>query len=82
LNLPADLLQRSGMVLWALYKVCVGTDGHVARVSAIKKADAEGRFGDLDREWMDVIRGWQFKPHVKDGQPTSFCFPHRVEARS
>jgi protein TonB len=44
----------------------VGTDGTVGEVRVVKSLDKE--YG-LDQAAIDAVKGWQFKPGRKDGQP-------------
>jgi hypothetical protein len=63
-------------VYWGLYKVCVGYDGAVYRVTTIKTAGDE-----LDNDWSTAIRTWRYTPHAVNDQPTAFCHPLRIEIR-
>jgi hypothetical protein len=66
-----------GLVFWGLYKVCVTYEGSVYRVSTIKPATPE-----LDDRWSGTMRNWRYAPYVRDGQPTAFCTPVRIEVRA
>ena len=76
-TLPPEL-NRDGNILWGIYKVCVGRNGQVAHVNAIKSANHPG----LDARWIGVIRGWRYKPHVVNGESVPFCHPMRLEVRA
>jgi periplasmic protein TonB len=67
-------LARAGMVLWAMLKVCVKTDGHVDEVKILKGADPT-----LDPNIIAAIRTWRFKPYSVDGRPVPFCTNYRYE---
>jgi len=47
-------------------RVTVGTDGRVQDVSVARSLDPE-----LDRNAMEAIRGWLFKPATRDGVPVT-----------
>jgi hypothetical protein len=80
-ELLADLSSRPGMILWAMYKVCVGADGQVGALRIIKPADYRS-YEDQDENWIRVIRRWRYKPYLEDGQARPFCYPVRIEVRS
>jgi hypothetical protein len=62
--------------MWALYKVCVDSDGVVKGVTTMKAADETG---PIDAQWKAAIRTWQHRPHMVDGHPVGFCYPWRVQ---
>jgi hypothetical protein len=76
LTLP-PALNRAGMVIWGLYKLCIGTTGEVTRVTKIKPAG-----NGLDDEWTKVMRSWRHKPYLVDDKPTAVCYVRRVEVRA
>lgn len=45
-------------------RVTIGTDGRVENVSVVRSLNP-----DLDRNSIEAIRGWRFKPATKDGVP-------------
>jgi protein TonB len=70
-------LNRAGMVVWGLFKVCVSAQGTVSGVTVLKSADKL-----VDGEWMNKIRTWQYRPYSINGRPVPFCHPMRLEVRS
>lgn len=70
-------LDRSGNIIWGLFKVCVTTFGEVSRISVIKPAEA-----DANRLWIETMHGWRYTPHNVAGKATPFCYPRRVEVRA
>jgi hypothetical protein len=71
-------LNRAGMVLWGLYKLCLGANGQVTKVTTMKRADDDG----LDIAWAQVMRTWLHKPYLVDGVPTPVCYVRRLEVRA
>jgi hypothetical protein len=74
-SLPAPL-NRAGVMLWGLFRVCVGPDGNVTTVAVLKTAEPT-----VDRDWAHVIQTWQYRPYTIDGRPTPFCHTMRLEVR-
>jgi protein TonB len=70
-------INRPGMIVWGVFKICVGADGHVSNVSIIKSADPL-----VDQDWVGKIRGWQYRPYSVDGRPVPFCHPARIVVKS
>jgi protein TonB len=70
-------LNRSGMRVWGLFKICVSAAGAVSNVSILKSADKL-----VDNEWMAKIRTWQYRPYSINGRPVPFCHPMRLEVQS
>ena len=64
-TLPPDL-NRAGLILWGLYKLCVGTKGQVTKITTIKPADDDA----LDDDWAKAMRTWRTNLTVVNG-------PHR-----
>jgi protein TonB len=75
-TLPPQL-NRAGMVVWGLYKICVSVAGQVTDVKTIKPADAL-----VDGPWISKIRTWQYRPYSINGRPVPYCYPMRLEVRS
>jgi len=75
-SLPAQL-NRAGMVVWGLFKICVSIDGRVTDVKVVKSADAL-----VDGSWIEKIRTWQYRPYSINGRPVPYCYPMRLEVRS
>jgi len=71
-------LNRSGNVLWGMYKVCVGTDGMVSRVATILPPPDN----DVNAQWIGAMNTWRYNPHVVDGVAVPFCHPVRIEVRA
>jgi hypothetical protein len=74
-SLPGTL-SRSGMMLWGLFRICVGADGHVTDVKVLKSADPM-----VDGEWINVIRRWEYRPFSIEGRAVPFCHASRIEVR-
>jgi hypothetical protein len=70
-------LNRNGMVVAGLFRICVAPDGHVKGVSIMKSADPL-----VDQAWSDVIRTWEYRPYSIGGQAVSFCHAARIEIRA
>jgi hypothetical protein len=75
-TLPAQL-NRAGMVVWGLYKICVSVAGTVTDVKVVKPADAL-----VDAPWIQKIKTWQYRPYSINGRPVPYCYPMRLEVRS
>jgi protein TonB len=74
--LPA-ILNRPGMVVRGLFRICVSVQGQVTDVKIVRSADPM-----VDNDWTTVIRRWQYRPFTLDGRPTPFCHPLMLEVRS
>jgi hypothetical protein len=74
-SLPGPL-NRPGVMLWGLFRICVGVDGGVTGVRVLKTAAPEA-----DADWTRVIRTWRYRPYAIDGRPTPFCHTIRLEVR-
>jgi hypothetical protein len=61
-------LRRSGMYIWAAYRLCVNERGAVATLTQLKSADRL-----VDEDWRRAIRGWRFRPLTDDTGPKPFC---------
>jgi protein TonB len=75
-TLPPQL-NRAGMVVWGLYKICVSIGGQVTDVKVVKPADAL-----VDGPWIQKIKTWQYRPYSINGRPVPYCYPMRLEVRS
>jgi protein TonB len=75
-GLPAQL-NRAGMVIWGLFKICVSADGAVTDVKTIKAADPL-----VDADWIAKMRTWRYRPYSINGRPVPFCHPMRLEVRA
>jgi hypothetical protein len=67
-------LNRAGMRLWLLAKLCVRSDGQVERVSLIRGADAT-----LDPLVIAKLKTWRYRPYSVNGRPVPFCTNVRYE---
>jgi hypothetical protein len=76
LSLP-PALNRPGMKVSGVFAICVDAQGSVSAVEVIKSADAL-----VDDNWMKKMKTWQYRPHLVDGQPASFCHPIRAEVEA
>jgi hypothetical protein len=70
-------LNRNGMVIAGMFRICVAPDGHVKGVSIMKSADPL-----VDQAWSDVIRTWEYRPYSVGGQTVPFCHAARIEVRA
>lgn len=83
LTLPADLAKH-GLVYWGLYKICVDPQGQVAEVKVLRgatgrRADPPLHVPELDRHWIQIAKGWRYRPHQADGQARPFCYVANLE---
>jgi protein TonB len=70
-------LNRAGMVVWGLFKICVSAQGTVTGVSMLKPADPL-----VNDMWIAKMKTWLHKPYSINGRPVPYCYPVRVEVRS
>jgi protein TonB len=70
-------LNRAGMVVWGLFKLCVTAQGTVGSVQVLKSADKL-----VDNEWVALIKTLQHRPYSIGGRPVPYCYPLRLEVRS
>jgi protein TonB len=70
----SPLIQRSGMELSALLKVCVDRDGNVVDVKMLTKVSDE-----IDAAFMSAIRTWRYKPYRVADHPVPFCTSVRYQ---
>jgi protein TonB len=75
-SLPPHL-NRPGIIVRGLFKICVSTQGQVSDVKMVSSAEP-----DVASGWTDVIRLWQYRPFTLDGRPTPFCHPLMLEVQS
>ena len=74
IRLPPEL-NKPGMVVWGLYKICVNTQGEVDWVNVLKSAHDEA----TDRSWSDTVKTWKYRPYAVNGKPVPFCHPIRLQ---
>ena len=67
-------LNRAGMRLWVLAKLCVRSDGQVERVSLLRGADPT-----LDPLVIATLQTWRYRPYSVNGRPVPFCTNVRYE---
>ena len=70
-------LNKAGMAVWGMFKLCVDNEGDVYRVTIIRHAHDE-----VDDDWTALLRTLKHKPYTIDGQPVPYCYPLRLEVRS
>jgi periplasmic protein TonB len=75
-SLPAAI-NRPGMSVWGVFKICVSALGHVVKVTLIKSADPL-----VDNDWMAKMRTWKYRPYSVGGRPVPFCHPARIVVNS
>ena len=75
-TLPAAI-NRPGMTIWGVFRICVSASGRVSEVTMIKSADPL-----VDNDWMAKIKTWQYRPYSVDGRPVPFCHPARILVKS
>lgn len=68
---PLPQLPRSAATLWrdqiAILDVLINEEGSVAEVVIKKSVHAQ-----FDKQLVDTVRTWKFRPATRDGQPVSF----------
>ncbi|SRR6266498_1603637 len=67
-------LERSGVSLYAIVRVCVSAQGAVTDVRVLKGAGPA-----IDPQIPSVLGRWRYRPFTLNGQPTPFCYPLRYE---
>ncbi|HEY0709782.1 MAG TPA: hypothetical protein VGG33_23415 [Polyangia bacterium] len=72
-SLPPQL-NRAGMTLWGLFKVCVSAQGKVTNVTVVKSADPL-----VDNDWIGKIKLWEYRPYSVNGRAVPFCSPIRLQ---
>jgi periplasmic protein TonB len=70
-------LNRAGMVVWGLFKLCVTATGSVQSVQVLKSADKL-----VDNDWVAIMKTLQHRPYSIGGRPVPYCYPMRLEVRS
>jgi hypothetical protein len=70
-------LNRPGMVVWGLFKMCVDSKGEVIDVFIIKSADLL-----VDADWVTLLRTWRHRPYLINGVAVPYCYPLRLEVRA
>jgi TonB family protein len=61
-----------------LLDVCVSTEGEVTRVAVVRGQEAA-----LDRDIVDAVRRWKYRPGEVDGTAVAMCFPlvYRIQVQ-
>jgi protein TonB len=67
-------LERGGVTLYAIVRVCVSAQGAVTEVRVLKGAGPA-----IDPQIPSVLGRWRYRPFTLNGQPTPFCYPLRYE---
>jgi protein TonB len=75
-TLPPSL-NRRGIVIWGLFRICVTSAGRVKDVKVLKSADVL-----VDGSWSEIIHRWEYRPYSIEGHPVAFCHAARIEVRS
>jgi periplasmic protein TonB len=75
-SLPPSI-NRPGMSVWGVFRICVSANGQVEAVNMVKSADPL-----VDNDWMAKIRTWRYRPYSVDGRPVPFCHPARIVVNS
>jgi protein TonB len=75
-HLPA-VLNRSGMTVQGLFKLCVTAQGTVSSVQILKSADKL-----VDNEWVALLKTLQHRPYSIGGRPVPYCYPMSLQVRS
>ena len=70
-------LQRIGVTIWALFRICVSVEGQVTDVRVMKSADPT-----VDGGWVKTVRSWVYRPYLLNGHPVPFCHAARIEVRA
>jgi protein TonB len=71
-SLPSAI-NRPGMSVWGVFRICVAANGNVSDVTIIKSADAL-----VDNDWIAKMKTWRYRPYSVDGRPVPFCHPARI----
>jgi hypothetical protein len=84
LTLPAELA-KPGWGFWGLYKICVDPQGKVAAVKILRTATTHGSItpvpplNNLNQHWIEIVKGWQYRPHQVGGQARPFCYVAKLD---
>ncbi|MBC8132211.1 MAG: energy transducer TonB [Deltaproteobacteria bacterium] len=70
-------LRTPGAKYLLLAKICVDVAGAVGSVTLLKKAHPT-----LDKNVLETLKGWRFRPLMANGRPVPFCYPLPVEFQS
>jgi hypothetical protein len=70
-------LNRPGIIVSGLFRICVSVAGQVDDVKILRSADPL-----VDGDWTAVIRRWQYRPFTLKGRATPFCYPLTLEVQS
>ncbi len=74
-RLPARLSKDDTRYV-GMYRICVSSSGQIDSV----KVDKSTGDAQLDTEWVQVIRGWRYRPLEMSGRKVPFCYVSTVEA--
>jgi protein TonB len=66
-------MNRPGVSVWGVFRICVAASGNVTDVSVIKSADAL-----VDNDWVAKMKTWRYRPYSVGGRPVAFCHPARI----
>jgi hypothetical protein len=75
-SLPTPL-NRGGVTVWGMYRVCVSAAGEVTSV----RVDRSALPGGLDAEWIAKMERWRYQPYEVNGRPVPFCSPVRLQVQ-
>ena len=67
-------LERGGITLSAIVRVCVSAQGAVTEVRIVRGAGPA-----VDPQIPSVLGRWRYRPLLLDGKPTPFCYPLKYE---
>lgn len=70
-------LAKDGSMFVVMTKVCVSVSGGVDSVDLMKRADPL-----LDKNVIEAVRGWRYKPLVSGATAVPFCTFVRFEFRT
>jgi hypothetical protein len=70
-------LNRGGIIIWGMFRICVTETGRVKDVKILKSADIL-----VDNTWSEIIHRWEYRPYSIAGRPVPFCHAARIEVRS
>jgi hypothetical protein len=76
-RLPAPL-NRGGLTVWGMYRVCVSAAGEVTSV----RVDRSALPGGFDAEWIAKMELWRYQPYEVNGRPVPFCHPFRLQVQA
>jgi hypothetical protein len=75
--IPSRIPLTAGESRWAGMSICVDQAGLVTKAEVL-----DGNTLEAVEQLTDAVKTWRYRPYVKDGKPTPFCYSTRVFART